>query len=277
MEKLRVGKIPYANLFPIFYTLETAFDCSSYEFVEGVPSRVNRMLREGAVDISPSSSIEYLRDAASYRVVEGHSISSRGPVGSVFLFSERPPGELDGATIAVTAQSETSVALLRIILERFHGVRSTFIVSEAPEDAGAAAFLLIGDDALKYAKGQGARGREAEHPCPLPPAPCPVAYDLGELWYRHTGLPFVFALWIVRPGIGEKGPALDAFLKDLDAAKERALRALPEIARHSPLRAFMSEGEILDYWSKLDYELTAEHRKGLALFERYLKELSLVP
>lgn len=260
-QRLRVGKIPYANLFPIFYTLETAFDCSSYEFIEGVPSQLNRMLREGAVDISPSSSIEYLRNPSLYRIVEGHSISSRGPVGSIFLFAKRPLHELGGAAVAVTSQSETSIVLLRIILEKFYGVRSSLFVTDRPEEADADAYLLIGDEALRQHAEKKDSGQVH-------------IYDLGEVWHRRTGLPFVFALWIMRPAVGERAQVLAAFLRDLDAAKRRALRTLAAIARHAPMRAFMSEAEILDYWSKLDYELTPEHKEGLALFGRYVEELA---
>lgn len=273
-QRLRIGKIPYANLFPIFYTIETGFDCSAYEFVEGVPSQLNRMLREGAIDISPSSSIEYLRNPSLYRIVEGHSISSRGPVGSIFLFSKRPLEELGGAAVAVTSQSETSVALLRIILEKFYGVRSSLFVSDRPEAAGGDAFLLIGDDALRrHAEKKGSGHAGMAHSGSLAYEPTHI-YDLGELWYHRTGLPFVFALWIMQPDVGDRAAALAAFLRDLDAAKKRALGSLAEIARHAPMRAFMSEAEILDYWSKLDYELTPEHKQGLALFGRYVEELS---
>jgi chorismate dehydratase len=100
-------------------------------------------------------------------------------------------------------------------------------------------------------------------------------YDLGELWYRYTGLPFVFALWIVREDSGGKQDLLSGFAGDLERAKERALKNLPEIARHAPMKAFMSAEDILAYWSKLDYELDDEHKKGLELFDRYLKELAV--
>lgn len=259
--KLRIGKIPYANLFPIFYMLEREFDCSAYEFIEGVPSRLNWMLRSGAVDLSPSSSVEYLRHPSLYTYIANHSVSSRGAVGSIFLFSERPLEELDGCAIQVTAQSETSVALLDIILNKFYGKHPVLLPSDNP---GGAAFLLIGDDALK---GGGPAGRRKKT------AP-PFQYDLGELWYRHTGLPFVFALWIVRKECSEKRDLLDGFIRDLDKAKEMALKNLPEIAMHAPMRSFMSTGDLLAYWSKLDYELDEEHKKGLDLFDRYLKELA---
>ncbi|MGW8273263.1 MAG: MqnA/MqnD/SBP family protein, partial [Thermodesulfovibrionales bacterium] len=73
---LRIGKIRYANLYPVFYTLERECAKSQFTFIEGVPSEVNRLLRDGMVDISPSSSIEYLRASTLYKLIEGHSISS---------------------------------------------------------------------------------------------------------------------------------------------------------------------------------------------------------
>ncbi|HEX8949468.1 MAG TPA: menaquinone biosynthesis protein [Dissulfurispiraceae bacterium] len=265
-EKLRIGRIPYANLFPIFYMLQKERDCSCYEFVEGVPSKVNALLRSGQIDVSPSSSIEYLRNPSYYRIVEGNSVSSRGPVGSVFLFSARPIEELGGVAVYTTSQSETSVGLLKIILAKFYGLNCPMETTDRPETAGEA-FLLIGDDALKYSS----KLLVARHSLRV--------YDLGELWYRHTGLPFVFALWIIRDGTGGgrecRSELLERFAADLTYAKEAALGNLPGIARHAPLRTFMSEEEILSYWKKLDYELTEEHRKGLGLFGKYLDELRL--
>ncbi len=261
-KKLVIGRIPYANVFPIFYVLEHEVDCSQYTFVEGVPSRLNRMLREGEVDISPSSSIEYLGNPGRYRIIANHSISSRGRVGSILLFTPRPVEELEGATVFASSQSETSVALLKIVLRRFYGLSATVETVPNPiqSGAGGAAFLLIGDDALR-------QQAIVSHPYPF-------VYDLGEIWYRQTGLPFVFALWIVRKDIPGKEELVDKFTADLDRAKETALKKLPEIARYAPIRSFMTEEDILSYWKQLDYELSAEHKKGLALFDRYRQEVS---
>lgn len=258
--KLRIGKIPYANLFPIFYMLEKECDCSSYEFVEGVPSELNKMLRDGEIDVSPSSSIEYLRNPSLYRIIDGHSISSKGHVKSILLFSKIPIVELNGGTIYVSSQSETSVALLDIILKKFYGIQCKMQVSRNPENSGAEAFLLIGDDALKY-------GLRFTHGSRL-------IYDLGEIWYEKTGLPFVFALWIARMDISGKQELLNKLVRDLNAAKEIALKKFVEIAQHSPMKEFMSEGDIVSYWERIDYGFTPEHKRGLDLFYRYLKELS---
>jgi chorismate dehydratase len=289
-KKLVIGRIPYANVFPIFYVLDNEFDCSQYTFVEGVPSRLNRMLREGEVDISPSSSIEYLRNPGRYQIISNHSISSMGPVGSIFLFSHKPVEDLEGAVVFASSQSETSVALLKIVLKRFYGLSATVEAVPDPiqSGAGGAAFLLIGDDALrqqavgnsqqKVLKQREAMGKRETNIPTMAYSPSPITfpfvYDLGEIWYRQTGLPFVFALWIVRKDIPDKKELVDKFTGDLDRAKESALKKLPEIARYAPIRSFMTEEDVLSYWKKLDYELSVEHRKGLALFDQYRKEVS---
>jgi chorismate dehydratase len=264
--KLKIGRIPFANLFPIFYTLEKEFDCSSYEFINGVPSLLNQMLREGTIDLSPSSSVEYLRNSSLYGFVDGISVSSRGAVGSIFLFSSMPIESLDGRTISVTSQSATSVALLDIVLTRFFSIKYSSMVSQNPASTDAEAFLLIGDEALKF-------GSMFKSSAPKL-SRYPFMYDLGEIWYEKTGLPFVFALWIVRKELYDREDIRhDLFVKfvaDLMKAKEKSLHNLIEIVGHSPMKAFLSENEIISYWNMLDYELSDEHKKGLNLFRDYL-------
>lgn len=284
--RLRIGRIPYANLFPIFHTLEHECDCSSYEFVEGAPSRLNMLLRAGKVDLSPSSSIEFLRNPDLYGLIEGHSVSSRGPVGSILFFTDRKFDALDGTAVYVSSQSETSIGLLAVIARKFYGVECDLRISDYPQITDERSFLLIGDDALRHwnavSTGQGNEG-----------ARMPLVYDLGELWYRHTGLPFVFALWMVRKRSADadrltegRKPAgspqdrevrqglLDRFIADLGKARGIALTRLHELARHVALRSFMSESEILRYWDRLDYDLSDDHKRGLKLFGDYLGDLS---
>src|SRR5512134_2759317 len=105
--KLHIGRIPYANLFPIFYLMGKRGD-APYDIIEGVPSELNRKLRDGIIDISPSSSIEHLRHPDKYDVIRNHSISADGPIRSIFLFSRMPLEALDGQTILTSSQSETS-------------------------------------------------------------------------------------------------------------------------------------------------------------------------
>ena len=280
MNKLKVGRINYANLFPIFYTLEKEFDCSAYEFIDGVPSKLNAMLRSGAIDLSPSSSVEYLKNRSLYNIMDGVSVSSRGPVGSVFLFTRRPIETASGKLIIVTSHSATSVALLQVILKRFYGLECEFDESDSPLNEGKNYFLMIGDEALKhyteisklYSYETEMDASDAEPVQSLEPPT--LFYDLGEMWFKKTGLPFVFALWTARKELYDPADPrhglFEKFIADLNAAKKIALGKLPEIAQHSPLIPWLTEEEVVEYWKKLDYDLTEEHKKGLQLFDEYL-------
>jgi len=262
--KLKIGRFSYSNLFPIFYGLAHECDCSRYDFVEGVPSELNRKIRQGMIDVSPSSSIEYLRHTGDYDLIRNHSISSRGPVGSIFLFSKKPVGALGGAEVLASSQSETSVALLRIILEKFIGIAPEIRSSSEPfGDAigHADAYMLIGDDALAEALKWPGLHR----------------YDLGDLWFRNTGLPISFALWISRKACcPAKTGLLDQFRKDLDRAKAFALRNLEAIALASPLKSILTASELVQYWRGISYDFGPEHEEGLALFRKYADELGLL-
>jgi len=266
---LRIGKIAYTNLFPIFYMLEKG-NLSEYEIIEGFPSTLNRMLRNGEIDISPSSSIEYLRYPEKFTLIEGHSISSKGPVRSIFLFSKRPVEELEGMTILTTSQSETSVVLLDIILKKFYKIECSLQPINGLSDLRSnekEAFLLIGDDALKAKKTIFDM----------------YVYDLGEVWYKHTGLPFVFALWIARKDSHSEKPKLfEKFVHDLNMAKESAMNNLNEIAQELKLLLLshhslvVSEEELVSYWKGISYDFGDEHRRGLELFRKYSEELGLL-
>ncbi|HKZ58213.1 MAG TPA: menaquinone biosynthesis protein [Thermodesulfovibrionales bacterium] len=285
---LRIGKIPFTNLFPIFYMLQKECDCSHYEFVEGVPSMLNRMLRNGEIDLSPSSSIEYLRYKDRYVFIDGHSLSSKGPIESIFLISRMPIERLEGRKILTSSQSDTSVVLLDIILKKFYKVEC-FLEStnETLESLlnKADAFLCIGDDALKAKKTVNSNTPSLT----LPPRGGGQGwggiylYDLGDLWFRNTGLPFVFALWIVRKdSLKEKAEILEKFTHDLNKAKTLAREHFDKIAqalkpllfnRHALL---LTEKEILSYWKGISFDLKEEHKKGLELFRNYSEELGLL-
>ncbi|MDA8077481.1 MAG: menaquinone biosynthesis protein [Nitrospiraceae bacterium] len=264
MLKLRIGRFSYSNLFPIFYMLDREADCSLYEFIEGVPSELNRKIRQGEIDVSPSSSIEYLRNQDLYDLIPNHSISSRGPVGSIFLFSKRPIEALDGLTVLTTSQSETSVALLRIILTKFYDISCRLMPTAEPISTALRsheAYLLIGDDALTEALKW----------------PKLHIYDLGDLWYKNTGLPSVFALWIVRRLCCSDRPGLvERFRTDLDLAKDRALRDLSSVAAASPLRHILTLEELVAYWKGISFDFGDEHRQGLDLFGGYARQLGLI-
>jgi chorismate dehydratase len=269
---LKIGKIPYANLFPIYHYLEDKCKNAGYKFVKGVPSALNKKLRDGEIDISPSSSIEFLKCRDRYSIIPWLSLSAEGPVCSIFLFSKYPLESLDKKSIAVSSQSETSVALLKVILRDFYSLRCKFkevnssSVKKILSDFSAC--LLIGDDAMRARKkGMSDELRvksENKDNASL------YVYDLGELWFKHTGLPFVFALWIIKKKtLSEKKELITRFTSDLVRAKEYAYKKFPLIAKHAFHKKWLSEKELVQYWKCISYDFTDRHLEGLCLFERY--------
>jgi chorismate dehydratase len=227
------------------------------------------MLREGNLDVSPSSSIEYLRNKDKYLVIPWCSISSTGPIKSIFLFSKLPLDELGGKTIAVSSASETSTLLLKIILKEFFSVKCRFkqesrrsvrsILTSFP------AMLHIGDTAMIEAHKLSLDKRRQSSM---------YVYDLGDLWYRYTGLPFVYALWVVRrKAAEEKGGLIRKLSDDLVKAVKFANKRFKMIAREAPHNKSLSEKELVEYWKLISYDFSEKQMEGLNLFEKYAKRL----
>lgn len=262
---LRIGEISYLNCTPIFTVLKNRFRDDCYTFVPGVPAELNERLRRGEIDLCPSSSIEYARNHASYVILPELSISAEGPVKSVLLFTGRPIEELDGGSVLLTSESETSVALVKILLSRMYSFQNSFSRAEpgcAALPDRCDALLLIGDAALK-ASGE-ASG-------------CHV-YDLGELWFQFTGLPFVFALWLLRrDALVRESAAVKLLHERLVAAKLIAIDSYAQIADSCERKEWTTGAFLTKYWQTISYELTPRHIEGLRLFYSYAAELSLIP
>jgi len=241
---IRLGRISYVNMAPVFYRLQT-----EVEEVSGVPTELNRLLVSGAIDVAPISSIEYARHADTLRLLPRLCVSSEGAVDSIQLVSRVPPAQI--RSVAVTPESATSVVLTRVLLPK---------AELLPLGADADAKLLIGDAALKSA---------FEDPTPH--------HDLGRLWLEKTGLPMVFAVWAapepVAPGLLELEHAL--------VASVRFARSEPErLAYEASERYGYPAGFLARYFEKLRYSFGPRERAGLYTFfemARDVGELEHVP
>jgi chorismate dehydratase len=244
-EPLRLGRISYANMAPVFYEL----DQPGLEQITGVPTQLNRMLLAGEVDVAPISSIEYARNAGSLRLLPRLCVSTEGAVDSIQLITRKPLEQV--RSVAITPESATSVVLTRVLLGE---------VDLVPLEQPADARMLIGDAALRSA---------FEDPTPH--------YDLGRLWQERTGLPMVYAVWACRDGLGEG-------LEELERAHLRALalsRAEPEaLARRASDEYGWPAGFLARYFEKLRYHFGPRERQGLLRFfelAHLAGELDVVP
>lgn len=259
---IKLGHIVYSNCFPVHAGIVKGKVACPFPIVEGIPSELNRALVEGKIDVSPSSSIEYATNPGKYRILSGLSITSRDKVMSILLESRVPLDELNNKTVALTTASATSVVLLRVILELFTGVYPDFMLYEqGVEDPyeQADAILTIGDLAIKRS---------------LSPR-FPHTYDLGEIWHRQTGLPFVFALWQVnyRKSMEHDLARLSDILRE---SKQYGLSRLKELADEHAAQFGISAETLLRYWNLFSYDFGPDEQKGLFAFYGYAAELGAI-
>ena len=244
MSALRLGRISYVNMAPVFFRLE-----ADVREVQGVPTELNRLLLSGELDVAPISSIEYARNAGGLRLLPRLCVGSEGAVDSIQLVSRRPLEQV--RSVAVTPESATSVVLTKVLLPE---------AAHVPLGEDADAKLLIGDAALKSA---------FEDPTPH--------YDLGRLWRERTGLPMVFAVWACPEPLPAGLPELEDALVD----SVRRARAEPEtLAFEASERYGYPAGFLARYFEKLRYRFGPRERAGLMTFlelARDVGELAEVP
>ncbi len=220
---LRIGCVKYLNARPLIH----GWSRGSVDFDH--PAALCRKLDRGDLDVALVSSLEFLRRPI-YRMVDGISISSRGEVYSVIVAHG---GELARVEqIELDPASETSVALLRCLLTnrrlspRFlEGGAAATPQSDLQVLAGArpsTARLLIGDQAIGF--------RQLKPNVPT--------WDLGEEWNNVAGLPFVFALWLIRPEVSDAKEIAGALrqirdrnLQNLDDLVSSQTQVSPEFCR----------------------------------------------
>lgn len=255
-----MGQISYTNVLPVYWGFRDGNLPAFLEMTAAPPSTLNRMITNNMIDISPVSSISYAINCNDWLIVPGLSIASRGPVMSVLLLTRIPRARLSCKRIMVSEESETSVELLRLCLQREHVfplIEQGTITRSTLNDPDISGHLVIGDLALALA---------AE-------TPENQKTDLGAYWREWTGKPFVFALWAVRKQFAKKEPSLvsDA-IAALKASLENGLSSLSTISAHASEKLGIEKGVMETYFRGLCYSLDDDQKRGLQLFFRLSRE-----
>ena len=127
-------------------------------------------------------------------------------------------------------------------------------LDQSAEEADADAVLLIGDRAMRAC---------------LPGFA--FAFDLGQEWFDWTGLPFVFAVWAVRPGVD-----LGNVAWALAEAKRRGLEQVGPIAAREAPRLGLDAGFCRRYLSNIiHFDLGPREQAGLHHYYMLACELGL--
>lgn len=235
---LRIGCVQYLNSKPLIHGYDGEVKLAH-------PSELARDLAAGRLDAALVPAFEFLREP-HYTLVDDVAIACDGAVHSVILAFR---GELrDVRSVALDPASLTSANLLRVLLREFHGLAPDF-------GAEGGAQLLIGNQAIEFRDCADADWR---------------ILDLGEEWKRCTGLPFVFAGWALRPGLGDERAIGDAFR----ALKACGLREIEQIIATDP--ASTAEFRRRYLTSHIRFDLREREKAGLARYRGLLREHGLI-
>jgi chorismate dehydratase len=253
---IRVGAVNYLNTKPLIEGLEGF--APTIRLTLDLPSRLADQMARHELDVGLLPVAEVFR--GGYAFLPNMAIASRGAVLSVTLFSKVPWESI--RSVALDEGSRTSAMLTKVLLSESRGTASPGVKYEQlPIDADADAVetdavLLIGDRAMKAC---------------LPKFT--YSYDLGQLWHDRTGLPMVFAVWAVRPGV-EVGEAEAAFEK----AKRHGLARSGEIAARESKLLGLDPGYVRRYFDTIiQYDLGPRELAGLKRFRELALECGFIP
>lgn len=235
MNSLRIGCVKYLNALPLIYGWPQPVEFDH-------PSALCKRLADGELDVALVSSFEFLRNPI-YRIVDGVSISSDGPVFSVVVASR---GDIsDAEKIELDPASRTAANLLRCLVAelKLHPrvVENSSVTLSSPPDAR----LLIGDQAIRFRQKYASEFH---------------FWDLGEEWKKLVGLPFVYALWLIRPRVAEA----KTIANHLRQLRDNNIANLDKLIADQT--AFEAEFCRRYYREHLQFDFADAEKKGLQLF-----------
>jgi chorismate dehydratase len=253
IKMLNIGFIDFLNTLPFNVEKAGIKTNFSYKLIKDVPAQLNKLLREGKIDVGIVSAAEYIENFENYLILPDLSISAKGKVFSVSVFSNIPINEIK--EIYLTKASKSSRYLTKTIFEKFLKKEIIYHELESFENIQEKTVLLIGDNAI------------------LMKNKFKYAYDLSEIWYKKTKLPFVFAMWVVRKdSFKVKKEEIIGLYNTLKKTKEFIFDNLDKFLTDKKINSEFAEF----YLRNLDYSLTQEHLESLNLFSDYLYELKII-
>jgi len=238
-----IGAPPFLNTKPLIYGLEN-------EVKFAVPSRLTSLFKKHQLQVILAPIVEFFKNPRALLLPE-MAIASDGPVESVKFFYRKDLKKIK--KVAVDSASQTSTLLLRLILAEKYDVTPEFVPSSSQIDFENSVFdgiLVIGDRALEISN---------RHP----------SLDLGKCWQEMTGLPFVYACWMI-----DQDQSPSSLYKKLLRSKEQGLKNLERIAHQTQVLSPQSAHKYLT--QNIRFSLGEKEKEGILLFQKKLKQMGIL-
>ncbi len=240
MTKINISAVSYTNTKPFLYGLQQDKALlSQINLAIDIPSVCAQKLINGTVDLGLVP-VAALLDIPGYQIVSDFCIGARGPVNSVFIFSDVPVHKI--RSLRLDDQSRTSNNLARVLLRNYWKQEVSLV-----QTGEADAFVQIGDRTF---------GKKDQYP---------YVYDLAQTWYEFTGIAFAFAVWASNKTLSEE------FTHQLNKALAVGVANRGLVADSMPRRR---DFDLHDYLTNaIDYRLDEEKKSAIRLFHQYINGL----
>ena len=248
---MHVGRIPYLSCEPFYFEMERR----GIALHDIVPSAMAEAVAQGDIAAGPIPLSDCARLTDQCRYLSGFCMATIRKAASVLLHAQRPIEALTGARIGIPGEAAASFRLLQILLAFKYQVQ---VAAYATLDDACDALLTIGHEGLRRRGGFPAY---------------PYIYDLGEEWHQWTGLPFVFARWMVRKDLVRQEALI------LEDTLYMGLQDWADGLFHSSTKrddVLMRPRDILAYTQGIRYFIGVTEQRAIERFQHYLAQLSLL-
>jgi chorismate dehydratase len=285
----RISASSYSNTAPLVWSFLYGANHGKVEIIlDNAPARSAELLAQDRVDAAlvPVIALQFIDGV---KLIPDVCVGARERVRSVCLVTKGE--ELENVrSVALDVSSKTSVVLTKIIFREFLGFEPKW--RDAKPDinsmlAESDAALLIGDPALSIAdcglriadsphretqshrmKSEIDRSSGNQKSAIHNPQSAVKAFDLAELWHAHTGLGFVFAMWMTRR---ETCPI------DFAAARDEGLFHLDEIVSNYAPDIGLDRAEMKAYLSEnISFSVDDSMQKGMGLYFKLAGKCGLI-
>jgi chorismate dehydratase len=248
---IRISAVRYSNSYPLIYGLRESGINSEITIEIDHPSECARKLADNSVDIGLIP-VAVLPELDKAEIISDFCIGTNAPVRTVMLLSNDPIDKI--SKINLDYRSRSSVALTRVLAAKFWNqtfewqlTDSSFNFEKIEKGEGV---VIIGDQCFEL---------EGKYR---------YSIDLAVEWKKHTGLPFVFAVWAANKNIDPE------FLMRFNRALEFGINNIGKAVESFGQMSSMPFDTLVSYlYNNIDYRLDDSKKMAMETFISYLSDI----
>lgn len=253
----RIGTVPYLNAMPLTFPIEKRIIHSkfTFEITKAPPSRLATLIHIASLDIALMSVVEPMKEKR-LRILSNMCICSNGPTLTVQLFYKDEISKIK--TLGLDFESKTSNIVGQVILIKKYGIKPEVVTIRDPDETTlneVDAFISIGDKTFDLVNTDMKRT------------------DLGEEWLDLTGLPIVWAVWVMAPHFKDRD-IIDVLRQSHKMGLTMLDEIVPRIAR---TRDIPMDVLTRYFHDNVHFKLGTDEKKGVAKLFELAHECSLLP